>query len=169
MDEPVPPRPLEEITFDPKWKIEDLTLQLKDLMRQRSDAQENAVKQRRRSLRRDERDIILRKTGGRCHICGGLIDASARWEADHVFRHCVGGGNESDNYLAAHGLCNTVRWDHLPKEMQWVMKIGVWARKQMEGKSELGVNMLGSFFENERRRVMRQKAYRQAPAPPELP
>jgi hypothetical protein len=167
MDEPVLPQPL-EITLDLSWEKEDLAQQLKGLRVQRGEAQKNAVKQRRRSLRRDEREIILRKTKGRCHICGGLIDASSYWEADHVLQQAVGGGNELDNYLAAHGLCNTIRWDHLPKEMQWLMKIGVWARKQMEGKSELGMKMLASFLENEKRREMRKKKYRQLPVPGEL-
>ena len=165
MNEPVPQQGLGEITFPLSWKIEDLAQHLKALRLRRYETQKNAVKKRRLSLRRDERETILQKTGGRCHICGGLIDASSRWEADHVFRHAVGGGNGPENFLAAHGLCNSCRWDHLPEEMQWVMKIGIWARMQMEGKSDLGAKMLDSFFENERRREMRKKAFRKPDTP----
>jgi len=160
---------MEEITFLLSWKKEDLLHHLKDLRRQRGEAYERTAKKPRSSLRRSAREIILRKTGGRCHICGGLIDTRLHWEVDHVLCHAVGGGSELDNYLAAHGLCNTCRWYHLPLEMQWIMKIGVWARKQMEGESELGKEMLVAFFENERRREMRKKANRQAPAPPDPP
>ena len=36
-------------------------------------------------LTQSDRDEILRKTGGRCHICGGKIKGN--WQADHVLAH----------------------------------------------------------------------------------
>jgi len=47
---------------------------------------------------------------------------------------------------------------HLPEETQWMLKIGVWARKQMESNSEFGLKMTKLFFENELRRERRKKA-----------
>ena len=107
-----------------------------------------------------DRSAVLQKTAGRCHICGGVIDPGSYWEADHVFPASGGGASEIGNYLPAHGLCNTAKWDQSGEELQWVLKIGVWAKKQMEDGSELGSSMLEGFWNHERKRVERQKAYR---------
>ena len=109
-----------------------------------------------------DRSAILEKTAGRCHICGGHIDSHSYWEADHVFPSSGGGPSDIGNYLAAHGLCNTAKWDQSGEELQWVLKIGVWAKKQMEGSSELGGRMLSLFWNHEQKRVGRQKEYRKA-------
>jgi hypothetical protein len=158
VNEIAPQENLGEVHFLQSWTVEDFVQNLRRLRVQRNDAQEQAQKLPRRTHTAKERVAILSKTGGRCHICGGGIVPSSDWEVDHVLRHGVGGGNKSDNYLAAHGLCNTYRWDHLPEEMQWVLKIGVWARKQMESNSECGRKMTKLFFENELRREKRKKA-----------
>ncbi len=47
---------------------------------------------RRTALTRADRGELLRKTGGRCHICGGTIDRND-WEADHVLAHGTGGAH----------------------------------------------------------------------------
>jgi hypothetical protein len=151
----------EEVSFSLQWEWGDLGHHLRALRTQRNDAVNRAERPRRVSLRPEERGAILGKTGNRCHICGGRIDPNLHWEADHVLGWAVGGGNRSDNYLAAHGTCNTYRWHHSPEEMQWILKIGIWARRQMEGSSKLGTEMLKLFFENERRRENRKKANRQ--------
>jgi 5-methylcytosine-specific restriction endonuclease McrA len=109
----------------------------------------------RKALRAEERATILSKTAGRCHICGGPVDT--KWQADHVLAHSGGGGHSADNYLPAHSLCNNYRWDYLPQEFQWAIKIGVWARKQMENSTGLGPAMLQAFFQYETRRIKRQK------------
>jgi hypothetical protein len=142
--------------------VEDFVRNLRKLRVQRNDAQKQAQRVPRKALTAEERMAILSKTGSRCHICGGEIVPNSSWDADHVQRHGVGGGNKSDNYLAAHELCNTYRWDHLPEEMQWVLKIGVWARRQMESNSEFGRKMTNLFFENELRRQRRKKANKSA-------
>ncbi len=147
----------EEGDLNPFRKEEDLARRLCALRVQREEAQKRAVKVPRKALKHEERAAILAKTGGRCHICGGLIAEDSDWEADHILRRCVGGDNQSDNYLPAHGLCNTYRWDHLPEEVQWVLKIGVWARKRMEGNSDMGRKMLHLFFQNEKRRERRRR------------
>jgi len=69
---------------------------------------------------------------------GGNIEAMASWHADHVLSHSDGGAHSIDNYLAAHSLCNNYRWDYSAEEFQWLLKIGVWARRQMERGSALG-------------------------------
>lgn len=92
-------------------------------------------KSKRRSLSKIERKQVLKKTDGKCHICGGGIDDY--WEADHVLAHSGGGTNEVDNYLPAHRMCNNYRWDYLPEEFQEILKLGVWLRTQIENKKKL--------------------------------
>src|SRR5690349_16556133 len=69
----------------------------------------------RLSLKPQERGIVLSKTDGRCHLCGGEI-AEGKFAADHVLAHAVGGPHELDNYLAAHRVCNGCRWFYSPEE-----------------------------------------------------
>ncbi len=63
----------------------------------------------------------------------------------------------TDNYLAAHSLCNNYRWSYTPEEFQWVLKIGVWARHQMEHNSTFGVDLTRHFFDYEVKREKRRK------------
>lgn len=84
----------------------------------------------RQRLNTAERAAIAAKTDGRCHICGGVLGTT--WHIDHVRAHSAGGTDATDNCLAAHSTCNTYRWDYLPEECQWTLKIGVWARIIME-------------------------------------
>jgi len=112
----------------------------------------------RQGLSAKDRETVLAVTGGRCHVCGGKV--GNRWHADHVLAHASGGQHAVDNYLPAHALCNTYRWDFGSEEFQWILKIGVWARKHMEERGS-GKEMLGRFFEydrqRERRRVPRKR------------
>lgn len=128
---------------------ERLKEQLVDLRKARRQRQANRriVPVRRKSLTVTERASVLKKTDGRCHICGGEV--ASRWEADHVLAHNTGGLHSAENYLPAHTLCNNYRWDYDPEEFQWVLKIGVWARFRMEGKSPLGKGMVEVFFKKE--------------------
>jgi hypothetical protein len=133
-----------------------LAQRLREVKKERVDrhARNRARSMARRRLTTSQRAAILAKTDSRCHICGGrVVD---KWHADHVLAHSDGGPHSVENYLAAHALCNNYRWDYTPEEFQWVLKIGVWARTQMEAKSELGRGMLKRFFEYERRREARR-------------
>ena len=80
-----------------------------------------------------------------------------KWEADHVLPHGSGGAHAADNYLAAHSLCNNYRWSYTPEEFQWVLKIGVWARLQMEHDTVFGAELTRRFFDYEVKREKRRK------------
>lgn len=119
---------------------------------------------RRLSLTTMQRAVVLAKTAGRCHLCGGEI-IEQKFAADHVLAHAAGGAHTIDNYLAAHGLCNGCRWFYSPEEFQWIMKMGVWARKQMEDQTAIGAKMLPEFLRHEagtrsRRRKTKRLAFK---------
>lgn len=85
-----------------------------------------------------------------------------KWDADHVLAHSSGGAHAAENYLPAHRLCNNYRWDYSPEEFQWVLKMGVWARTQMEKGGGFGDELLRRFFVYEMRREGRRKSNRAA-------
>ncbi|AGX86755.1 HNH endonuclease [Candidatus Symbiobacter mobilis] len=111
---------------------------------------------KRKKLTKKQRNIILEKTGGRCHICGGPIDGI--WVAGHVFAHTYGGEHTLDNYLPAHRICNAAKWFYGTEELQWILKFGVYFRTQLE---EIGnpdaISLAKCFLEHEKRRESRRK------------
>lgn len=114
-----------------------------------------APRGQRQRLSAAERAAIAAKTDGRCHICGGVLGTT--WHADHVRSHSAGGAHVVENYLAAHATCNNYRWDYLPDEFQWTLKIGVWARLVMEKQGALGQAMSRAFAAYECTREQRKR------------
>jgi 5-methylcytosine-specific restriction endonuclease McrA len=133
----------------------DLRVHLIDLRSKRRQGKRDSVRRPRISLTAAERLQVLAKTSGRCHICGGKVE-DERWQADHVIAHSAGGTHEVDNYLPAHSTCNNYRWDYLPEEFQYILKLGVWARTQIERGTPVGNSIASAFAGYETRRVKRR-------------
>ena len=110
---------------------------------------------KRQSLSKSERQQVLSKTAGLCHICGGKV--GERWHADHVLAHSGGGGHTADNYLPAHPTCNNYRWDYLPEEFELILKLGVWARTEIEKETKIGQICADKFLKHELKRIARRK------------
>src|SRR5689334_24271583 len=113
---------------------------------------------RRQALTKEQRNLILNKTGGRCHICGGKIKKAENWQADHVLAHAHGGKHSVENYLAAHAICNNYRWHYGSEEFQWIMKLGIWIRTLIEKRDNLAMALAERFIKYERHRITRQKS-----------
>jgi hypothetical protein len=133
-------------------------LLLRELHAQRRSRVISGRKERvqRAVLTRADRDEVLGKTGGRCHICGGIINAND-WQADDILAHSTGGKHSVDNYLPAHSICNNYRWHYDAEEFQWILKLGVWMRTQIESETPLGQAAGQKFGAHERRRAGRRK------------
>jgi len=131
---------------------------LRQLRRDREVRKEATLSTRpaRQSLSPSERDHILAKTAGHCHICGELISGSA-WNADHVVAHSAGGTHNADNYLPAHPLCNNYRWDYSAEEFQLILKLGVWMRTKIELRKASVREAAAAFLAHERARQARRK------------
>jgi hypothetical protein len=110
----------------------------------------------RATLTKAERAEILRKTDSRCHLCGGAIEGDD-WQADHVLAHSGGGKHSVDNYLAAHSICNNYRWHYDAEEFQWILKLGIWLRTQVESETPMGREAGDLFCKYEQRRAGRRK------------
>lgn len=133
----------------------DFTRHLQLLRLARQLAKAGARKSPRRRLNQTDRAQILRKTGGKCHICGGAVEG--KWQADHVSAHSRGGHSSTENYLPAHAICNNYRWDYSAEEFQFILKLGVWLRTKIEKESALGKAAARQFSKSERTRIARRK------------
>jgi len=133
----------------------DLRVHLVHLRTMRRQGKRYSVREPRIALTAAERLQVLAKTSGRCHICGGKI-ADQPWQSDHVIPYSAGGTHKVDNYLPAHSTCNNYRWDYLPEEFQYILKLGVWARTQIERGTTLGNDVASAFAGYETRRAKRR-------------
>src|SRR6266851_1615120 len=122
---------------------DDLVTRLKHLVEERTQL---SKPRRRLSLSSEQRAFVLEKTDKRCHLCGGEISADEKFAADHVLAHAAGGEHKVANYLAAHVLCNGTRWFYSPEKFRWILRMGKWARKEMEDRTPLGLKMIKAFL-----------------------
>ncbi len=95
---------------------------------------------RRLGLSTAQRREILAKTGGRCHVCGDRAGKS--WQADHVLHHQLGGGHSIDNYLPICRECNSLRWSYSPRVMRLIMRLGVYAKREVRHGTALGEGLV---------------------------
>lgn len=94
------------------------------------------AKSLRTRVGRTARAEVFAKSGGRCHICGGVLDA--KWAVDHVLAHASGGSSESHNLLAACHVCNRLRWNFTDLQVRQILKLGVYAQAEIRRNSPLG-------------------------------
>lgn len=140
---------MEELTI-PKNGVQ-LKARLLNLKNEREQRQERQRQERQSGVRHRPtfpqrvREEVLKKTAGRCHICSGEVGSA--WVVDHVQPYNDDGSDELDNLLAAHALCNHYKWDYFPEEIQWMLKIGVWAREQILRNSQLGSEIARGFID----------------------
>jgi 5-methylcytosine-specific restriction endonuclease McrA len=106
-------------------------------------------------LPNDEKDRILKVTASRCHICGGKIHGDD-WVADHVASFAAGGGSQATNYLPAHRECNGFKWFYSPRELRWILRMGIWARALMESRTHSAEDLREDFWTWEKGRQARR-------------
>jgi hypothetical protein len=95
---------------------------------------------RRISLPPSVRKEVWRKTRGTCHVCGG--PAGKHWQADHVVPWRLGGRQTADNYLPSCRECNGLRWNHEPRVLRLIMRMGVYGKNAIRHNTSLGQEML---------------------------
>lgn len=110
----------------------------------------------REPLSREARRQIHAKTDGRCHFCGCDVAVDA-FEADHVKNHTSGGSSAAENFLPACTTCNNYRWHYSHEELQWILKIGVWARHNIVKRTKIGSAIAKAFVSKEVVRERRRK------------
>jgi hypothetical protein len=76
-----------------------------------------------------------------------------------VLAHSGGGQHSEDNYLPAHALCNNYRWHYTAEEFQQILKLGVWARTQIQRLTRVGRYVAEEFLKYEKRRAARNSKF----------
>jgi hypothetical protein len=116
------------------------------------------VKDNKRSpLTKKQRELILSKTDGRCHICGVQVD-SKNFQADHVQSHSSGGKHAENNYLPSCFTCNNYRWHYSSEEIQIILKLGVWLKTKITSNAATGAELANQFVKHEMNVRKRRKA-----------
>lgn len=136
-----------------------LSKQLQGLkkIRRKKIAQNRKSREKRKSLTKNQKNDVLAKTRGRCHICGGKVLDAKSWQADHVISYAQGGKHTIDNYLPAHAICNHYRRSYTSDEFQWILKLGVWLRTQIEQENSQAMELAERFVSHEIRRQARHR------------
>lgn len=104
-----------------------------------------------------QRAKILEKTDGCCHICGCKLEAD-NFQADHVQNHVGGGASKLDNFLASCNTCNNYRWHYIPEEIQWILKLGVFAKTQIETQTVAGITIAEAFLKKGKAKIKYTKS-----------
>ena len=55
-------------------------------------------------------------------------------------------------------VCNNYRWDYQPEEFQLILKLGVWARTEIEKGTKMGKELSKKFLQKEKQRIRRRKS-----------
>jgi hypothetical protein len=116
-------------------------------------------KRKRNPLSKKQREEILKKTEGHCHVCGCKIEG--KWAADHVVPHAVGGQCTIENFLPCCHECNRLRWFYNPEELKQILRLGVYCNKEMKKSTGLG-KKIEEFFnkrleQNAKRREQKKR------------
>lgn len=99
--------------------------------------QKTEPKPKRQALTPKQRDVVYKKTKGHCHVCGVSLQGK-RWQADHVVPHSRGGKSTVDNFLPACVRCNRMRWHYNARQLQRILRLGVYLNKEMKDRTRLG-------------------------------
>ena len=83
-----------------------------------------------------QRGLILEKTGGHCHLCGG--PAGDDWHADHVVPHMRGGSSDLSNLLPSCRECNGLRSAKSPEGIRKRFRLGVYAWPEVKKGTRTG-------------------------------
>lgn len=138
-----------------------LSAELRRLYARRQSVKKTEQRIPRNKISHEDRIAILKKTDFRCHICGQEV-TEKNFHADHISAHSKGGDNDIGNYLPSCSYCNSYRWDYLSEEIKWILKIGVWAKTQIEFETDLGTKIANLLVEHEKKREFRRKQPREA-------
>jgi len=101
-------------------------------------------------FKKSEKVDIFNKTNGICHICGCELDIES---------FSITGSLE--NGLPACKGCKMIYDNYMPSEIKWMLKIGLWAKTQVEYETDIGKEIATEIIEIEKDREGRKKEQRE--------
>jgi hypothetical protein len=63
---------------------------------------------KRRRVSTKERLALFQREGGKCHLCGGIVQAGEAWDLSHEIPLALGGPDDATNWRVAHRKCHRV-------------------------------------------------------------
>ena len=114
-------------------KKEILSAELRRLSKFRKDEKKKAKSRR---FKKSEKEEIYNKTNGVCHICGIKL-------SPNKFSISESTTIDNESFLPACKTCKRIHDNYLPEEIKWILKIGLWAKTQIEYETEIG-NMVSN-------------------------
>jgi hypothetical protein len=134
-------------------KKEFLSAELRRLNELRSEKKNE--KKKSKTLKKSEKEEVFKKTKGLCHICG--IDLQ---EEKFSITNSFGKETSFETSLPACQSCKRIYDNYLPSEIKWILKIGLWAKTQIEYETEIGKDIAIEIVEQEKDREKRRKRQR---------
>ncbi len=111
---------------------------------------------KRTALTKKQRELVLSKTDGRCHVCGVELTT---FHADHVKAHITGGVHAENNYLPSCATCNNLRWHYSSEEIQIILKLGRWLKTELLSDTPKALEMANDFVKHEMSLRKRRKTF----------
>lgn len=91
---------------------------------------------------------VLQKTGNKCHMCGKRLTIRTV-QIGHIKARALGGADAVKNYLPSCASCNRARWILDTKEIEEILRLGIWARTEIENAtSESRPSRIGRIMAN---------------------
>jgi 5-methylcytosine-specific restriction endonuclease McrA len=112
-------------------------------------------KPKSKSFKKSEKVDVYKKTNGICHICGCELDSDK-----FSVTNSIQDENSLENYLPACQSCKRIFDNYLPSEIKWMLKIGMWAKTQIEYETEIGLDIATEIVEHEKDRENKRKSPR---------
>jgi len=133
--------------------VDFMSAELRRLNNLRSEIKKRKTKTK--NLKKSEKEEVFAKTNGTCHICGCDLEKD-KFSITSSF----GKENSVENSLPACQSCKRIYDNYLPSEIKWILKIGLWAKTQIEYETEIGKNIATEIIEQEKEGERRRKTKR---------
>lgn len=105
-----------------------------------------------KTLKKSEKTLIYEKTSGTCHICGCEL-SDKKFSLTSSIKKEV----SVENSMPACQSCKRLYDNYMPSEIKWIIKIGMWARTQIEFETEIGQEIAIELIVSEKERELRKK------------
>lgn len=115
-------------------------------------SEKKKVKAKAKNLKKAEKMEVFEKTNCTCHLCGNKLNGE-KFSISFPF---VSNGLVADS-LPACRSCKRLYGNYLPSEIKWIMKLGMWARTQIEYETEIGQDIAIELVETESDRERSRK------------
>jgi hypothetical protein len=134
--------------------IDDMKILSAELRRLSSLRKKIADKLESKKFSKEEKKEIYLKTNGFCHVCGIEISSASFSITTSI--------NNSNNFIffPACKSCKRIHDNYLPEEIQWILKIGLWAKTQIEYETDIGKNISTELVEQAKYRESKRKSPR---------